>query len=306
MIFHPYQMIAYGRKLAGVVRRKFRSRKRAVWRQCLGFSFRIRNILLVRRPIRVNVAQVPFRLAPKGAVALDIWSGLRFERNELQFILEVFQPGMTFMDIGSNVGLFAIAAAKKLVNSRVYAFEPCSWTFQMLQQNIRLNNLSNVIPIRTALGDYKGEALLQINAPNKDGLNTIGSPSHSDCQVVASEMVPITTLDAFVAANGIAQVDVMKVDVEGAELLVFQGGQYLLQRKDAPLILYESYIWCTAGLSYHPVEIMWLLEDYGYSLFTLDSKTGQIARRQPEHGFNAMIIAAKPIHPSFGCLGRTG
>jgi len=241
-------------------------------------------------------------MTPKGAEAAANWSGSRFERHEIAFILGVLQPGMTFLDIGANVGIYAIAAAKKDPNVRVYAFEPCKWTFQVLDENIRLNALSNVTAIRTALGDRIGEVILQVNTPGKDGLNTIGSPSHPGCQIVAQETVPITTLDAFIESHTVSRVDVMKVDVEGAELMVLRGGRNLLERRDAPLILYEGYSWCTRGFNYHPVEIMWLLQDYGYSLFVLDSESGQVAYRKPEHGYDAMVVAIKPEHPFFGRL----
>lgn len=141
-----------------------------------------------------------------------------------------------------------------------------------------------------------------MNALGKDGLNTIGRPSHPGCQVVDHETVPITTLDAFIASNGLPRVDVMKVDVEGAELLVFQGGRNLLERRDAPLILYEGFGFLTKGFDYHPAEIMSFLQDCGYSLFVLDDKTGKVAPWQAAYGYSAMVIAAKPTHPSFSML----
>lgn len=263
--------------------------------------FPLRNRLLSNRPIRVNVADVSVLLIPKGAEAANIWSGSRFERHEIAFILRVLRPGMTFFDIGANVGIYSIVAAKKYPNVRVYAFEPSEWTFQVLEENIRLNALSNVAAIRTALGDRIGEVVLHVNAPGRDGLNTIGKPSHPDCQIVTQEKVPMSTLDTFIQSHKIL-VDVMKVDVEGAELMVFRGGKKLLERKDAPLILYESYSWCTKGFNYHPVEIMWLLQDYGYSLFLLDSESGRVTSRKPGHDYDAMIVAVKPEHPFFSKL----
>lgn len=264
--------------------------------------FLLRNQLLSNRPIRVKVGGVSFLMIPKGAEAAANWSGSRFERREIAFILQVLQSGMTFLDIGANVGIYAIAAAKKDPNVKVYAFEPCGWTFQVLEENIRLNALSNVAAIRTALGDRIGKVVLQVNAPGKDGLNTIGRPSHPDCQIIAQETVPMTTLDAFIQSHSVSRVDVMKVDVEGAELMVLRGGKNLLEREDAPLILYEGYSWCTKGFDYHPVEIMWLLQDYGYSLFVLDSESGKVVPRKSSHGYDAMIVAIKPEHPFFGKL----
>jgi len=258
--------------------------------------FALRNRLLFTRPIRVQVEGSVIQIVPKGAEAAAIWSSIRFERYEIAFILKALQPGMVFCDIGANAGLFALTAAKHHPSVQVHAFEPCQWTFQVLQSNVQLNALRNVQTYRTALGNYIGEATLHVNAPGSDGLNTIGQPSHPDCQVVSQETVPITTLNAFLAEQSISQVDVMKVDVEGAELLVFQGARDLLILQEAPLILYEGYSWCTQGLSYHPVEIMWFLQDCGYAFFVLDSQTGKITSRESIHGYDAMIVAAKPIH----------
>lgn len=172
-----------------------------------------------------------------------------------------------------------------------------------MQENIRLNGLHNVIPIRSALGDYIGEALLWVNAPDKDGFNTIGEPSHPDSQVTGQETVPITTLDTFIEANGISRVDMIKMDAEGAELLVFRGAKNLLQRKDAPLILYESGL-CSKGFGYHPVEIMWHLESYGYSLFILDGNSEKICLHKVTRNYDAIVIAIKPGHYFYERLER--
>ena len=258
--------------------------------------------MLPNRPVRVRIADLMFLMAPKGTEAKNIWSGSRFESHAIAFILQMLRADMVFLDIGANVGIFSLATAKKYPAAKIYAFEPCMWTFQVLQQNIYLNAINNVKPFRTAVADYSGAATLQVNAPGLDGLNTLGKPSHVGNRVVAQESVPITTLDEFIAEQGVSQVDIIKVDVAGAELFVFQGARDLLRRADAPLILYDSYRGCTKGFNYHPAEIMWFLQDDGYSLFVLDNQTGQLIRRRPEHGYDAQIVAAKPQHPYFGTL----
>lgn len=258
--------------------------------------FPIRNILLRRKPITVDVGGQPFVLAPEGAVPLEMWAGRYFERHELELILSLLRPDMTFVDVGANVGLFSIPAAKKLHNGRVLAFEPCSWTYQRLLQNARLNNITNLFPVHTAVGDRVGEALLQVNISGKDGLNTIGRPIHGDSQVVTAENVPIGTLDGFLLQHNIPHVDVMKVDVEGAELFVFRGAMRLLSGPNAPLILYESSF-LSQGLNYHPIEQMWLLEKCGYSFFVINSETGRVSVPSDGHAYDQNVIAVKPSHP---------
>lgn len=271
------------------------------YRAGLGVAFRLRNLLTGDAPIHAQTRGVLFEMVPEGAIAFHVWSGLRFESSELDLILRVLKPGMTFFDVGANAGIFSLAAGAKLRGqaAALFAFEPCADTFGTLQKNLRLNRLPETRAVRTAISDTTGEAQLFLNAAFKDGLNSLREPSHSDAEVVGREPVSTITLDDFVAQENISRVDVMKVDVEGAELQVFLGGSRLLKRPDAPLILYEGYSWCTAAFHYHPVELIWLLESFGYELFVLDSCSGSVRRRSPREGYDAMVVAVKPSHPAF-------
>jgi FkbM family methyltransferase len=284
------------------IRRRIAGRVFLWYRDGLALAFKARNLATRNAAIQVSAGCVEFQVVPEGAIAFHTWSGLRFEHSELEFILRVLRPGMTFLDIGANIGLFSLAAGKKLSGqlSFIYAFEPCPSTFASLEANLLRNGLATVRAIRVALSDQTGEASLYVNTALKDALNSLEDPSHSDAEVVGREVVQTITLDDFVARENIARVDVMKVDVEGAELLVFRGGRKLLERPDAPLILYEGYSWCTAGFHYHPVELMWQLEELGYELFILDPESGGVRRRKSSESYDAMAVAVKRSHPCYG------
>ena len=264
----------------------------------------MRNTVLRLRPISVCVDGVAFALHPRGEIAFNVWTEFQVERRELEFVLRALSMEAVFFDIGANIGFFTLAAGQKLRNNggQVYAFEPCRETFEVLQQNVHLNGLRNVHLVHAALTDWVGEGTLHINKSFRDGLNTLGSPGHFDCGVVGRQVVRTTTIDHFMKANEIGQVDVMKVDVEGAELLVLAGGRRLLERNDAPVILYEGYSWCTAGFNYHPVEIMWLLKDFGYELFIIDPDSRRLVSRIRDGQYDRMVIAMKREHPRFGTL----
>jgi FkbM family methyltransferase len=263
------------------------------------FILPLRNLMLGNRPINVSIDGTTIRMEPRGATAGDIWTGMRCETQEVSFILSVLEPGMTFFDVGANAGLFAISAAKKIGAKQVFAFEPCASTSALLKKNVQLNGVADVNLAQLALGDSIGKATLQVNAPGKDGLNTLGKPTHPDSAVVQQEEVSVSTVDAFLQQHNISRVDVMKVDIEGAELMLFRGARALLQRSDAPLVLYEGFGFLTRGFGYHPVEILWLLESCGYSLFTLNSESGAIAELGTSYQYDSMVVAVKPENPRF-------
>ena len=94
-------------------------------------------------------------------------------------------------------GVFAISAAKKIGGKGVFAFEPCSSTCELLKRNLELNHVADVNVVQMALGDSVGEAVLQVNARGKDGLNTLGHATHPESKVVGQEGVRITTVGRF-------------------------------------------------------------------------------------------------------------
>jgi FkbM family methyltransferase len=262
--------------------------------------FPLRNALLRNRPISLSASGECFVLAPRGAIPLDIWAGRYSEKHELDLILSALRPGATFVDVGANVGFFSIPAAKRIQHGRVFAFEPTAFTFDALRHNAALNKLTNLHSFCYAVSDFVGEAALSVNAKDKDGLNTLGKPVHSDAEVVERTTVPVTTLDRFLAENSIAHVDVMKIDVEGGELFVLRGARDLLARS-APLILFECGR-LSAGFAYHPVEPFWLLQQHGYSLYAIDTKSGRISRLVSSPVSDTNLIAIRPQHPCFALI----
>jgi FkbM family methyltransferase len=261
----------------------------------------MRNVVLGNRPLTVRAGGQTFVLRPEGAVPMEMWSSRYFEVHELEFVLEMLQPGMTFLDVGANVGLFTIPAAKKVGQGKVFAFEPTSWTFERLKNNASLNGLKNVCLTHCAIGDAPGEANLQVNVHGKDGLNTIGRSAHEQSEVIGTERIEVMTLDGFLRAQGVDHVDVIKIDTEGAELSVLRGAAHLLAREDAPLIVYEAGF-LSKGFGYHPVESMWFLKRKGYQMFVMHSGTGKIVEPAHQRAYDANVIAVKPEHEAFAAI----
>ena len=138
-------------------------------------------------------------------------------------------PNPAVLDIGANVGAFTRAFVKAGRKPRmVLAFEPSSYVFSILE--IVTRRMRQVQRHKIALSNTTGSVMLQTpvkaSGSLRVGLSHIGDDAAGDA---FSESVPTRRLDDFLADNGIDSIDVVKIDVEGAEQLVVDGAPNLLK-----------------------------------------------------------------------------
>lgn len=290
------------------IRRRMASRVLLWYRRALELAFKTRNTVTRNATVRGSVGDIEFRIVPEGVIAFETWSGLRSKRTELEFFLRMLQPGMTLFDIGANIGLYSLAAGRKLRGqpSSIYAIEPHASTYAILKQNLSQNELAEVRAIRALLSDRTRCAAPSAGTATRGAQNSLEDPSHASAEAARQELLQTITLDDLVAGQNIARVDLMKVAAEGAEMQVLRGAEKLLERADAPLILYESYSQSTAGFQYHPVELMWHLEALEYELFVLDAASCRARQRTPGECYDAVVVAAKRSHPHYNEIFQGG
>lgn len=165
------------------------------------------------------------------------WGGLEtFEFETFTLYLELLKNTAVVFDIGANTGIFALLAAIDSPSRQVHAFEPAPKIFDYLQKNVATNKLTNLKPVCGALTDYDGDIELYI--PRSIMLPTSSSTLKGFRKAQATITVPALTLDAYVANNQIAQVDLLKIDTEGTEPKVLEGAKHTLER-DKPIIICE-------------------------------------------------------------------
>ena len=225
---------------------------------------------------------------------------------ELRELSQFVQPGEVFIDVGANVGLYTLKAAR-LVGARgmVVAIEPGQISADRLEQNLALNDFANVRIVRAALAEKIGTAALYHVAlgddPQAFSLLTDGSTTEA-------ETVATTTLDTVVEALDLPRVDCLKIDVEGAEPLVLAGGRATLERWH-PTVIFEV----NAPLSLKSSsgrEAAWrLLETFGYRFYRLDAGSLAPLDRMPHEFGNLIAICparspAEPAEPLNGPAAR--
>jgi len=219
------------------------------------------QVIMVSRLSGVKIVCDRFnkRIAP-----LEILNFGAYEQTNSDMIFRLIKPGFQILDVGANIGWYALNIAKVTGAAHIWAFEPVPETFVALQANIELNQFDNIIAYNLGFSDHVGEVIFYFPPGGSDNASAANLSEQADVQTVHCQL---TTLDDFVAANNL-RVDCIKCDVEGAELFVFKGAIKTL-RQFRPMIFTEMLRKWSAKFHYHPNEIIDLLVELGYRCFTV-------------------------------------
>ncbi len=160
-----------------------------------------------------------------------------WEQIESSFIMANISKGDLFIDVGANIGYFSILAAHQC-NAKVLAVEPIPKTYEMLNMNIKHNNLDELIePVNIALGNEDGVLRFTASFGPKNHAEYEANNIHSNAPTIT---VPVITLDKLLQQkkSTINKVDFIKVDVEGFEYRFLLGAAQTL-KTFKPMILME-------------------------------------------------------------------
>ena len=188
---------------------------------------------------------------------------------ELRQLHQLLKPGDVFIDVGANVGLFTLKGARLVGPSgRVLALEPSSIAFAELLDNLSLNAFENVTPIMAAASTEDGTG--QLNHVDLGGDPQAFSLVNAG-NARGGETVRTVRLDTLAAEHGLARIDLVKIDVEGAEPLVIEGALGCLAAF-RPALIFECNAHINAGGENGAADRCWrLLEDAGYAFYRVGS-----------------------------------
>jgi FkbM family methyltransferase len=209
--------------------------------------------------IKINCNQDDQRLVPIEILNFDF-----YEKNELQIVIKLIENKFTVFDVGANVGWYAMNIAKIFEDIKIFAFEPVPKTFECLKKNIEINEVQNIQIFNFGFSN-KNEEFVFYYDPRNSGNASIANLSESN-NVETVECI-IKRMDDFVYEKGLT-VDLIKCDVEGAELLVFQGGMETIKRCK-PIIFTEMLRKWAKKFGYHPNDIINLFSHQGYRCFVV-------------------------------------
>lgn len=251
---------------------------------------------LVRRIQRVIFPTPPKRMAPFVPYVLTITDippkTLRFqvlsrteegrintygnEREALELFLDRIKPEDVIFDIGASIGLYAVAAAARITQGHVYAFEPDPGNFARLQDNLRLNE-STATAIGWAVSDGPGKMILYSNGA--DGL----APSFYQRQdyggLQGQVEVETRALDDAIQSGDLPLPHIVKLDVEGAEGFCLRGAQSLMSGKFGPpprLVLLELHPLFLQALGEDADDVLKIMDSWHYTITWKHDREDQI------------------------------
>ncbi len=224
------------------------------------------------QPLDLETFGVRMRVVPHRNVCERriLFTPQYFDLDEIRLIAGRNREGFTFIDVGSNVGWYALLVARKVApSSRILAVEPQPEIFDRLVHNIRLNPFGTIKAVACAVADKTGELTLFLDPLNK-GEASLKIVNSSQTDTIR---VPAVTLLDLVKREGFARLDAVKLDVEGAEDLILDPFF-----RDAPASLYPSLLIIPDVPDRWQEDVQKLLEERGYRL-TLRTRMNLVFER---------------------------
>jgi len=195
------------------------------------------------------------------------------EKFETELIEKVLRKGDTFLDIGANLGYYTLIAAKIVGNEgKVFAFEPESNNFALLKRNVEMNGFKNIVLVKKAISNKSGKAKLFLSKErNVFGGHSLYNNEWLNAKENDFVTVDIITLDEFFKDYD-GDIDIIKMDIEGAEGLALQGMQNLL-RKNKNVKIFTEF--SPIGLKASPIgpkEYLNMLMNFGFKIYEINEE----------------------------------
>ncbi len=184
----------------------------------------------------------------------------------MRVFVELLREGDTVLDIGANVGYYSLTAAARVGRTgRVIAVEADPRAARRLRENVALNKLENVTVIEAAASREAGMMAFHLGA---DSEGSSLADLHDGGEVVN---VPVTTIDAIVAGADLQQVNILKMDVEGAEIDALAGASRVLSAAQPPRLVLEANPVTLRAAGRSVQDLRRCVESFGYRVSTIET-----------------------------------
>jgi len=230
------------------------------------------RILLKSIPPETTIDGLTVFLNPSDPVLSSALAFGIYENYETEIFRQFCQPGATVVDIGANIGLYtAIAAGRVGKTGKVIAIEPHPASYGYLQKTLQRNALTQVTSFNVAAGDSRRSVALFVTDDNK-----ADSRIYDDTGRRAKVLTEMIDLDHLLAENNIHHVDLIKMDIQGAEALALKGMSQTLADNPGLVIFAEFWPWGIQQTGLSPTDFLQDLRRAGFTFQTIEEDKRRI------------------------------
>lgn len=230
------------------------------------------------------------RLIVDGVIDKPVFYTGGHEWHVMDFLIRKTKVGDTVVDVGAGIGTYTIPLALKVGSSgHVYAFEALKANFELLERNVKLNELANVTAVHGAVTDKTGTLSVPFFPIRPGGIGNYSLASRSDERTT----IPSYALDDFFSERGFTHINLLKIDIEGSEVFAINGMKLLFSEGRIATTCCEFNPGWLGRMGSDPYELFELLAGFGLRVFRLTKLSG--LKELKEEGLH--------LHPgSFDCV----
>ena len=198
-----------------------------------------------------------------------------WEPLETSLFLEHVKEGDTIVDVGANIGYYTVLGAQAVGSSgRVYAFEPDPSSFGYLERNVEVNGYKNVVLEQKALTNKPGTLRLYLATSNLGDHRIYPTGDRAYVEVEG------VTLDDYL--EGLERnVDFIKIDTQGAEVVILEGMRKTLERNRGVKLAVEFWPRGLEGFGYKASQLLAILQEHEFAIKDIDENLGVAVETTP-------------------------
>lgn len=219
------------------------------------------------QPTRIKGTQIQVECDLSKWIQRHIYFLGEYEPESTAIWQQLARDATIIFDLGANIGIYSLLAADANPRAAIHSFEPTSELFDIFCANIQKNRMANIVANPLAVG-ARSETVFLNKCTGSDNANEGMNFVSANPVVASAPPIPQVCLDDYCEQRGIEGIDLLKMDIEGAEYDALCGAKGLLSSQRIGSIFFELSDWAAERAGHSMSDVPQMLREYGYELFT--------------------------------------